>query len=234
MSDNIEIVLDRSARGITMPDFELGEELADRIIDKVEETKDPYYALDNLMSFERLVNITGIAKAKVMHYLLNHWNDFGLEISFMEAMTHYSGLSSRTLVKRYVDIWDLFSSGKIPRQYQEAIKKKPINNITPLIATLDAGYNLTEDQWEEVVDAPTNRDMYVIMREIKGSEPKSDSLFFAVDRATGLIYVINQTVKYVIGKIAINVKEDAAKRGIERLITQMGMMILDQREDDEE
>lgn len=234
MTDNIEIIIDRSARSLAIPDFERGEELADRIIAQVEETKDPYYALDNLMIFERLVNITGIAKAKLMHYLLNHWNDFGLNISFMEAMTNHSGLTSQTMIKRYVSIWDLFESGKIPYQYQEELKQKPINNLTPLISTLNAGYNLSEDQWSDVIEAPTNQDMYVIMREVKGSEPSSDKLLFLFEKDSGIIYVKNQGAKYFIGKLNMDVEADAAQRAIKRIISQIGMLIIDSREDDDE
>lgn len=232
MSENerlpgLEIIIDAGPASITRSNFQLGEEVANKIIARTEETKDPYYALDSLMNMERINAITGIAKAKVMHYLLQHWNEYGINAPFLEVMQQYSGLQSPTVIGRYVSIWELFESGTIPDEFQEELKQKPMNILTPLIATLNSGYELNEEQWEETINADSNFQMYEVMREVKGSEPSARSIYFVLDKVSGILYAINQNKKYLIGRLNMASTEDVAKKAIVRLLEKLNVKIVE-------
>ena len=224
----LEIIIDADAKSIAKSNFQLGEELADKIIAQTEITKDPYYALDSLMNIERINSITGIAKAKILHYLLSHWNDFGIQEPFVEVMQSYSGLSSANVIKRYINIWELFASDTIPPEYQEELKQKPINNLTPLISTLNAGYELEDKQWEEVIDADNNWQVQDAMRRVKGSEPTVRSLFYVFDKVSGILYAINQGKKYIVGRLIMTSQEDVVRRAIMRLLERLNVKIVEE------
>ena len=200
---------------------------------KLEETKDPYYAFDQLITMDRLPQIVGIAKAKLMHYLLNHWNEYGIRDSFIEVMKSYSGLTSETVITRYIHIWELFESGSIPDEYKDELKQKPINDLVPLINMLNSGYEPDENQWVDLVEAENHFRVSEVVREVKGTEPTDRALYYVLDKVSGILYAIKAKHKYIVGRLNMATKDDVVQQAIMRLLDKLNVKIVEEYQEEE-
>lgn len=224
-NETVEIVLDTDLRSI-VPEYEQGEMLADRIIKEMEEKDDLYHGLNYLSMFQKVGKIAGIAACKVLHHMNTHRKGkFKSDQDFYMTVRSYTGYGLAT-IKRYISIWELFATNKIPSQYVNDIKQKPINSLVPIVGTVNAGYDVADEYWEEIIDARNNPEISRILREkVKGQEPSDRAIYFQTDKTTGLIYAVNQGKRYVIGKFALNNTEDVAVRGMKRIIENLKMEV---------
>lgn len=231
-TDAIEIVFDTNIRHIATPTFRQAEQIADSIIAKTRELQDPYYAFEALRQFDTLRNLVGIAKAKVLHFLNKYWVEFQIQTPFLETISAYSGLSNTEVIKRYIKIWDMFENGSVPEQFIDGLKAKPINELTPIMGALQAGYKLDEDNWEQVSELRGNHAISNYLREnVKKTEPRVQAIVYTLDKIDGMLYATTNGTRHRIGRLVLTGQEEQGKRAIARLIENMHIYIINEEEE---
>lgn len=226
VNDTVEIVLDTDIRSIVQSEFEQGEALADKVIRETEEKQDIYHALNYLSMFHRVDKITGIASCKILYYIFaRERSKYKTDDEFYHMIRSYTGFGWVT-IKRYIAIWDLFAQNKIPELYQEELKQKPLNTLVPIIGTLNAGYEVSNEHWEEIIDAKNNPEVSRILREkVRGQEPSEKALYFEYYPSTGMFYAVSGGKRSIMAKFAVNSNDNITKRGIQRLLANQSLNI---------
>ena len=232
-TDSIEITFDTSVRHMITPTFAQAEQVADSIIEKTKELQDPYYAFEALRQFDILRDVVGLAKAKVLHFLNQYWEEFQIQAPFMETITMYSGLTSQETIKRYIRIWDMFDKGIVPSEYIDKLKSKPINELVPVMGALKAGYELTDENWQRITEIKTNPAIARYIRdEVKATEPRSNAINYVLDKSNGMLYAKIDQVSYRLGRLVLQEQEEPAKRAISRLIETLHVRIVKEEENE--
>lgn len=230
-TDSIELVFDTDVKAVAQSDFDQAVIIADGIIAKTRELKDPYHALEAIRQMDRLRNLVGISKAKVLHFLNKYWEEFQINESFMEVVLAYSGLTNRVVIKRYIQIWNMFDQKLIPEEFVDEIKQKPINDLTPIMGALVSGYELSNEDWKEIAERKGNSDISNYIRtQVKNVEPISRAITYVLDKIDGTLYAITYGHKYAIGKITLKNVDEPARRAITRLIETMNIQIANESE----
>lgn len=230
--EGITINFETDISAITKTDFEQALGLADAIIQYTKETGDPYPALDVLRKIERLKNMTSITKAKVLHFLNKFWYEYQIEAPFLETIQTYLGLTNATVVRRYIAIWDMFETNKIPEEFQERICKRPIRDLVPIVGAINQGYSFSEDDWERVLDARDFGDVARIIREdVKGKEPRSHAISYILDKRDGSLYAVNQGERFNIGRLNVATSSPVVRSAILRAINKLGIELYNLEEE---
>lgn len=233
-TDALEIVFDSNVKHLAVPDYIQAEQVADSIIKETMARQDPYYAFEAIRQFDHVKDLIGLAKAKVLHFLNKYWIEFQIQTPFLEAVSAYIGINNLDVIKRYIKIWDMFEKGKVPDKYVVELKAKPINELTPIMGLLQAGYEVTEENWEMLLHTRGNVPISKYIRdEIKKTEPRSQAIFYSIDKNNGMLYATTNGTRYRIGRIVFQGQEEPAKRAISRLVETMKITILNEEENEE-
>lgn len=233
-TDGMELIFDTDVKNLAVSDFDQAERIADNIIQQTRELQDPYYALEALRQMDRLRDLVGIAKAKVLHFLNKYWAEFQIKSPFVETILAYSGMTNPQVIKRYIKIWDMFDKNLIPEKYLDDIKSKPINDLTPIMGAIVSGYEISDEDWKEIASRKGNYTIANYIREnVKEVESKATAIFYAVDRRDGMLYAITNGSRYSLGRLVFRGQEEPARRAITRLIETMNIEILHEEEENE-
>lgn len=231
-TDEVEITFDTDVKAVTTSDFDQAVQIADGIIQKTKDAQDPYIALEALRQMDRLRNLVGISKAKVLHFLNQYWEEFQIKSPFLETIMSYSGLTNSQVIKRYIQIWDMFDKNVIPQEYIDQIKSKPINDLTPIMGALSSGYEITDKDWIEIARTKGNAEISRYIREfVKEVEPNSRAIIYLLDKRDGNLFSVINGVRYVIGKIILRGHDEHAQRAIARLVENMSIQIVHEEEE---
>ena len=230
ITDDLEIIIDNSARHLMKSNFQQAEEVANSVISKTIELKDPYYAMDSIDTLDTINEIAGLAKAKILYYLMTNWNDFGISNSFMDTVSSNIKMTEQ-MIKRYVKIWEtIFVGDAVPEEIKAELQEKPINDLVPIMGALRKGYKIDDDTWDRIVDADKNPTIARIIRtDVYGNEKESDALFYILDKISGLMYVMNRGTRYPIAKLSLSSKDEPAQRAIVRLIEKLNVQIVEDK-----
>ena len=202
-------------------DDQILEKIEKMILDSIEE-KDVHKALNICKQVYKIALLSGKALAQVLYLMKIHWNDFGIQDDFYDVMTSVTGLSKHT-VQTYPEVHALQAENKVPEAYREDIMKKNIRNLVPIAQALNAGYEIDDDEWEELVDAPDYSTINAKLREIKGKEPRSHALILMMDRDGGLKAIKNEQQVYI-GFVNISDENEVVQQAITRLIKGAGVL----------
>jgi hypothetical protein len=184
--------------------------------------KDLQKALHICKQIYGIAKLSGKALAKVLYLIKSHWGEFGLSDNFEDTLTSVTGLTRHT-IQTYTAVWDVFESGKIPEQFSDIVMGKNIKLIVPIAQTLNAGYEIDDDDWEELSDASDFSTVSKKLREIKGQPPRSNSLQIIMDRSGGLTAIKEDERRYV-GWLNLDDQDDIVQQAIQRIIKGAGVL----------
>ena len=212
-------------------DQSLDVEDEDGVLDKIRtiitnsiEEKDAKKALHVCYQIVKILKLGGLALAESLYMISSHWKELDVHDSFEDAVSSRTGLNKST-VQRYVSVWSMYAQEKIPSAYREQVKQMNIKSQIPIAQALDAGYEIDDDEWEELVDAPDFSTVNAKMRDIKGKEPRSHALILMIDRAGGIKVIKKEEQRYV-GFLNISDENEIVQQAISRI--QKGSGILSQ------
>ena len=203
----------------------------DHIIEKIEgmilesiEEKDIKKAISICKQVYGIALLSGKALARILYLIQTNWHRFEMNDNFYDVMMSATGLSKKTL-QTYPAVYSMEAENKIPEQYKDDIMSKGIHNLIPIAQALDAGYEIEDDEWQELIEAPDFSTLNAKMRDIKGKEPRSNALILMIDREGGLKAIKKDRQVYV-GWLNIDDDDEVVQQAINRLIRGGG--ILDQ------
>jgi hypothetical protein len=219
MSDLMELNgLDQSLEVDTMPMLEKIDEIVQESIER----GDVYIALDFGKNLIQVAQLSGMGLAKLFYLLRENWDKFEIGDNFNDVAYSYVGRTKAT-VDRYIRVWEMYENKVIPAEFENEIKQKNIKDQIAVAILPAQGYDITEDDWQELVDAPDYTSVAKKVREIKGNEPKKSALLIFMSE-TGELSAQQEGVTQFVGYLDINDAGDIAEKAIQRLLKSAGVL----------
>jgi hypothetical protein len=219
MTDLMELNgLDQSLTVDTTPMLEKIDEVVQESIER----GDVYYALDFGVNLIQVAQVSGMGLAKLFYLLREKWHMFEIGDNFNDVAYSYVGRTKAT-VDRYVRVWEMYENKLIPKEFEDEIRQKNIKDQI-YIATLGAqGYEPTEDEWQDIVNAPDYSSVAKKVREIKGKEPTKSALLIFISES-GELSAQQEGVTQFVGYLDIKDAGDIGKKAIQRLLKSAGVL----------
>lgn len=134
--------------------------------------------------------------------------------SFEEATLRRTGLKKVT-IQRHIKVQRALPV--IPEAFREEIQEKGFKEKIRIAQLVEGGYEVTEEDWRDLAEAPDAKEVDRISRKIRGTEPRSNWLAISIDD-NGVLRV--HTVRGVseVGRLNTWSDDDDVKKAISRLL----------------
>lgn len=174
MTDELEL-LDGIDQSVPVDDTVILQRV-DEIIAESIDKKDGYIALNACRQLRQIHKLAGIALAKFFYLIKRNWEVYDIGDNFSDTVADYAGVN-RATVSKYVEIWRMYEDKLIPKEFEEEIRQKNIKDQVPIssLVTNDE-YDLDEEDWQKIVDAPDFNSVSREIRQITGKKPYSNAL----------------------------------------------------------
>ena len=194
----------------------------EEVVHEAIEKGDVYVALDFGKGLIQVSQLSGIALAKLFYMLRERWEIFEVGDDFDAIAYDYVGRTKAT-VDRYIRVWEMYEKKLIPAEYEEDVRQKNIKDQIH-IATLPAqGYEVSDDEWQDIVDAPDYNSVSAKIREIKGKEPSKSALLIYID-SDGNLSAQQEGETQFVGYLDVDEAGDIAEKAIQRIIRATGIL----------
>lgn len=222
MSNDELIILSPLDQNIEVPnEDDILSKIEAMILQSIEE-KDAKKAINICKQVYGIALLSGKALARILYLIKTNWHKFEIKDDFYDTMMSSTGLSKHTL-QTYPAVYSMEAESKIPEKYQEEIMQKNMRDLVPIAQALDAGYEIEDDEWEELVDAPDFSTLNAKLRDIKGKEPRSHALILTMDRDGGIKALKNEQQFYV-GWLNISEDNEVVQQAISRIKRGAGVL----------
>lgn len=184
-------------------------EIIDQIVNEMKhavETHDIACATGILDSLVKIMKVAGIALAKILLIFDDNWDEFEVEDNPYDYLSSIVGLSKEN-TERYIRVAKMLRDDVKP-EIAEMLEQKPIGNLIPVANAIHQGYEIEDQQWTEIIDAPDHKTISTYVREqIKQVEPRKSYLGLWVDR-DGSLWAFRDDRRVFIGSLEINITDD--------------------------
>jgi len=197
------------------------EKVEKTILESIQEKK-PQIALDLCKRLIQIGKLQGLGLAKVLYLIDKHWMEYDLDESFEEVAFADLGLHVHT-VERYIKLWRMYELKKIPEEFESSIRQKNLMSQIPIANTIAQGYEIDNETWEELANAPDFSSVSEIVRDIKGKPPRKSSLQISMKR-DGTLSAIQAGEYAHIGYLNIDDDTELCQSAIERIIRNAGIL----------
>ena len=201
-----------------------GDEVLDWIEEVIINSIDEKNILIGLNACKGLVGISkksGLALAKGLYLLRENWEQFEMDDPFDEYVYPEIGLHPTT-VDRYVEVWEMLSVA--PANIVARLKDQNIKSLIPIAKAVKQGYEIDEEGWEKLADAPDFTSVSKICREdIKGQEPRKSGLQIYVDHI-GTLWAWKAGERFYIGSLEIDDDTEPVQQAINRITKNAGVL----------
>ena len=197
------------------------EKIEQMIMDSITEG-DYLKAIHICTQLIQVTKLSGLALAKSLYLIKSNWDKFTISDNFDDTLASRTGLTKAT-IQRYTSVWSMYAENKVPELFADTIKQMNIKSQIPIAQALDAGYEIDEDDWEELAEAPDFSTVNAKMRDIKGKEPRSHALMLLMDRDGG-IKAIKQDKQVYVGWVNLSDEDEVVQQAISRIIKGSGVL----------
>lgn len=184
---------------ITEQDFMQG---IDNVLIQLHDTGDITYAANVLNGLDKVDNVAGHAKSKLL-WGMNEWHkvnkpneDFG---DYVESVSTTKAITAH----RYISVWNHIENLDIPKE----IHSRPMRELVPIAKTLDQGYDIGKDGWRKINQCANDGELRDVLRKIKGKSERKSARVIKLDRK-GSLWGWKDNKKYFLGYLNI---EEAQK-----------------------
>jgi hypothetical protein len=134
--------------------------------------------------------------------------------SFEQAIERRTGIKPIT-VQRHLKIQKALPS--VPDAYRDEIQDKGFKAKIRVAQLVEGGYEVTDEDWRDIAEAPDEKEVDRISRKIRGVEPRSNWLALSIDKQ-GILNV--HTVRGVrqVGRLDVHDDDPDVKKAISRLL----------------
>jgi len=206
-------------------DNELIRQILDQVSERFYESleqKNPYIALDKCKEFLDIGKLSGLALAKFFYLIESNWDKYEQEESFSDVAIVYLGKHKHT-VERYIKVWKIFEEGYVPEEMKDALLQRNIKELIPIGNAIAQGIEFTEDDWEELDDAPDESSVRRVVRDVSGKPPRLGSLQLVMD-TDGFIYAYANDERRFVGSLDVHDEDETVQKSINRIIKNSGIM----------
>jgi len=201
----------------------------DEILQRVEQLvqqaikdKDVEAALNIPRQIILVQKISGLALAKAIYMIKQSWDVFEMDEPFEDVAFAYFGKHKST-ISRYEKIWRMLEGSNVPDKYKEDVKQIGIQSQIPIANHLDAGYEIEDDDWKELIGEPDFHSVSAKLRELKGKEPRPQALSIWMER-DGTLKCSKGGGIYYLGWLDIDEKNEIVQQAIERIRKHTGVL----------
>lgn len=185
--------------------------------------KDVFIALEMCKQLVAIEQVTGLALSKALYFLEKNWEKYGIEDAFTDVVFEYIGKHKHT-IDRYVKVWGLFDNAVVPQNHVEELQQGNIGLLFPIANAIYEGHEISEDNWDKLVEAPDVSTVLKIIRDdVKGVPPRKGSLQLYLYR-DGSIWAFFNNERYFVGSLEVEAKEEPIQRAIERIKKNTGIL----------
>ena len=220
MTDELEL-LDGIDQSVPVDDTVILQRV-DEIIAESVQKKDGYIALNACRQLIQIKKLAGVALAKFFYLIRENWEIYEIGDSFDDTVADYSGVLPAT-VSKYVKIWSMYENKLIPAEFEEEIRQKNIKDQVPISNLVaDDEYELDEEDWQSIADAPDFNSVSGKIREITGKKPYKNALMLFLSDDGTINATQGERTEYV-GFLDPEGGE-ISQKAIQRIIKSAGIM----------
>ena len=166
--------------------------------------------------------LSGLSLAQALWIIRDSWRSFDIDGDFAEVAFERIGLHKST-VREYCRVWDLFEEGYVPNHLEGRFKSKNIKDLKYIANTVSRGFDIEQDDWEDLANAPDYSTVSKKIREIKGVEPKKGSLQIYLEDDGTINAYYNERIVYV-GFLDVESVDSIVQKTINRIVNGSGMI----------
>lgn len=166
---------------------------------------------------------SGLVLSKLLYMLKRDWDKFEINDVFEDVMMVELGIS-RITIQRYIGVWDVLTHSSLSEKVHLQLQAKPMKSLIPISKAIEQGYVLEEDVWEELANAPDDASVRNILREVKGQEPRKNSLTIYLERNGDLKAYMGKQSEFI-GWVTIETTSEIVKKAVKRIIDGAGIVV---------
>lgn len=202
-------------------------EIKDLVLQKVEERINASKTVDDaLLVIEELTvirELSGLALAEA-YYRIKH--KFGVSNDYIFEKVG----KSKDTVNRYIRVAAM-KNGRtpndppmVPESYQDRLFDRNIKDLIPIANALDQGYEIEDEEWEQLTNAPDFSTVSKIVREdIKEKEPRANTLVLYA-RRNGDVVAFKDGKEKFCGYLLLNDDDIIVQQAVARIIKDSRIM----------
>jgi len=165
---------------------------------------------------------SGLGLAKLLYLLNRDWLSFKVDDEFSDTIFATLGIGKVT-IDRYIAVWKLFAENYVPASMAESLKLKPMKSLIPIAKTLEQGYDITQTEWQSLMDSPDDSTIRGILRDLKGEPLRKGGMILVLKREGDIVATMNgQTV--TVGYLYVDQTGDITEKSIERIVNGSGIL----------
>jgi hypothetical protein len=194
----------------------------DTVISNLYDTGDMNEATKVLTTLNRIGNVAGHAKAKLLYGMHQWWQENGEGKSFEDYIASKSVDAPESVtIDRYITVQEKIESGEIPA----SIAMRPMRDLIPIAKTIAQGFEIGERNWIRLIKATSNSEISDILRSVKGKAPRKSSLQISWERKGDLVVWKNNKRTFIgfLDKDVYLASEDGRK-AIDRILDTAGVI----------
>jgi len=193
----------------------------DSVVDELESTGDIQKATSALVALEKLENVSGHAKARLLYGMWLWWLENNSEKPFADYIESRGSETKKVTVDRYITVQHRIGTGEIP----EDVAKLPMRSLVPIAKTLSHGYKITRSQFDKIIKANNSREIEDILRGIKNKEPRKSAMTIQWER-DGTLNAWKDNKKSFLGWLdkEAYASNELAQKAINRILDNTGIM----------
>jgi hypothetical protein len=198
-------------------------EMIDQKVNEAIELQDVTILFETIKRLRELAKVTGLALAKALYMVHKHWDVFGDAANFGDEVFAGTGLHQHTS-ERYVKVWAMFTQNYIPEHLESDFKQKNIKDLIPIANALYQGYEIEDDDWEELAASPDYASVAKVVRDnIKHAEPRKNSLRLFLKR-DGTVMCYKGQQQEPVAWLDVTSDSKLIQQAVERIKKNSGML----------
>jgi hypothetical protein len=152
-----------------------------------------------------------------------NWDVFSDKNDFGDEVFIGTGLHPHT-TERYVKVWSMFAQRHIPEHLESEFRQKNIKDLIPIANALHQGYDIDEENWEELAYAPDYATVAKVVRDdIKNVEPRKNTLQLYLKR-DGTVVAYKGQQQENVAWLDLESENELVQQAVERIKRNSGML----------
>jgi len=195
----------------------------DEVIDRAVTESDPEIVFNAGEVLIKANRLAGIGLAKLAFTMNDRWGEFEINEEFSDVASHYWQLSKLT-IDRYIRVWEMFDKEQIPDIQKDRLLQRPMKDLVAISNMVASGFPVPEPMWEVLAEAPNNATVLSEIRDIKGVEPRGDSMIIHLER-DGTLRSWRAGMGKHIGYLVLNDPDTDVDKAVNRIIDKVGIVV---------
>jgi len=190
----------------------------DHILNQIQSTGDFEIGANTVRSMSSIGHAIGISKAKLLHGMWTLWKETQDPDgnSFFIYAAEFCNMQT-LVVQRYIQAWEAVLIA--PKALYDDMVAQPMKNLNALGAAVAQGFEISDDTWKTIATSSDNQTVLRALRDVKGKEPRSNSITIYLETDGSLVAWQNGLVT-PIGYL----DPDSNPKAIERIIKNSGIV----------